>query len=199
MALILEDMDVAGSFEDLSDVQMAFLQQELGGGDDLVDAVMVVVKPVVTAMARTDLWAPLPGEAAEEAELGGHAFSMHSSIPLIRRGYTDARDEVYYRMEDKHHVGEVELFLRKCLEFYGRSWQPMENLMFVAHHLALTEADKLTTRKLMLKTGPELVQGTWFPYWEQGVTHASGAKQVMYRLARPFFGDFSGVCAAAKK
>ena len=183
MALVLEHVDVAGSFEDLSDVQLAFLRQELGDEDEAVDAVIAAVKPDMAAMSD------------------GGFFLFPGLLPVHAVAYADARDEVYHRLERRDMVGEVDLFLRKCVGFFGRTWQPLENLVNVAHMLTLssTTAEKLTTRRFMLKTGPEVVQGTWFPYWEQGETRVRGEREVKYRLARPFFGDFTGLPPPVEK
>jgi hypothetical protein len=186
MQMELEEVNVAGAFEDLSDVQIAYLQQEFSGLE-AINAVMAAVKPDVAAVERKGFWAPLPLDSDPSPPL------KKAAVAHVLK-YADAEDEVFYRIHNtnEQHIGDVECFLRACVQFFGRTWQPIENLVFVAcAYLQLADAAQLTTRRFMLKTGAEAVQGTWFPYWEQGETHADGVKQVKYRLARPFFGDFS--------
>lgn len=166
----LEDIDVSSDFEDLTEVQLAY--------------VFASEEPVV--ICKASLWEPfyflsVPPAPREEGK-GTKAIEFASM-----------EDEIFLRM---HYLAgerdEVDVFLRTCKDLFQDSWQPLSALRFVAVNvLRLSCADDLVSRRLMLQVGDAPVQGTWFPYWVQGETYASGFKEIKYRLAPQFFGVFS--------
>lgn len=169
------DFTVPSLFDDLSDVELAYVFA------DRVDA----------DASKAARWMPLP------------SFDPRPLSPVpCAKTYHDAEEEVFKRMyAASENVGEVELFLRTCLEFFGKSWQTLRELRFVAYsYLELQAAKELTTPQLMAKCGPSAYQGTWFPYWQVGFQACpTGEKEYKYRLSPVFFGAPSTATESAKK
>lgn len=160
----IAEFSVPSLFDDLSDVELAYVFADKENIDT----------------PQLQPWQPLP------------SFVPRCVTPVPEaKLFADADEEVFKRMyEMTDEIGEVELFLRTCHEFFGQSWQTLPDLRFVAFsYLQLSAAKELTSPQLMAKCGSSKLQGTWFPYWQVGF-HASvhGGKEYKYRLAPDFFG-----------
>lgn len=158
----MDEFSVPSLFDDLSDVELAYVFADKENFD------------------ATQRWQPLPSIEPR----------CVTPVPNAKL-FADADEEVFKRMFFiSDEIGEVELFLRTCKEFFGKSWQTLRELRFVAFsYLQLSLAKELTSPQLMAKCGSSKCQGSWFPYWQVGFEVGSdGEKQYKYRLSPCFFG-----------
>jgi hypothetical protein len=180
VAFEVEEFDVPLDFENLSEVELAYMfEEKLERGKEL---------------EHVEKWKPLPDAFFMVYEQEKVAAPRAAMSKALRLRYTDADEEMHCRMYREASpsvaLGEVEIFLRACKDFFGSSWQTLRDVRMVATLLELPAACELTTLNFMANTGTLPTQGTWFAYWQVGTKpRTSGAGvHIRVRLAPQFFG-----------
>lgn len=174
--LNLEEFNVPFEFDDLSEIQLAYIFTE--------ERDVHVAKKLEHAVVSK--WKPLPDAFFLLSQPDKNVIHPE----LLPLPYGSAHDERFSRMHAPGAIGEVELFLRACKDFFGNTWVPLRAVREVAIMLQLSCVDELTSLPRMTSTGTSLTQGTWFAYWCAGKKpRSSGVGVDIYvQLAPEFFG-----------